>query len=444
MAARKHSRGLSPHPGVILVRPSSDRTAWRLRFKDPDTGRDAYERLDPIAFRTERARIEAARRKSNELAQRRLELIDGGPRKSGASVEDGVERFFRDNPQLRERTQEVYREAAGKLIEWCERERVRTLDDLSRGHLLRFRAMLIAEPISVPVVGGRKGDKQPGDRPRAAHTINKEIRAVARILTHLRIAELLPQLSGDDISDALARLRGEQNTIVFFSQSEIRDLLEAALAHDRATFRLTRAEKSMGLGGGETRRYAPVAPMVFAALATGMRFGELASLTWGQVNLDAIGDDGEPVGEIRLFGSGVKTGRGRVIDLAVSPALRSILNVMRDARKRHHADLVFGLSPDEANAAGKRMTASFGAPLGSPWQKCRRTCGTYLTNAPGIFGAASAYRSARQLGHSVVVAERNYVGVVRGIPRHARTIESAMGIEDLAAEIEEDQRSRPR
>jgi hypothetical protein len=59
----------------------------------------------------------------------------------------------------------------------------------------------------------------------------------------------------------------------------------------------------------------------------------------------------------------------------------------------------------------------------------RQTCGTYLTNAPGIFGAASAYRSAKQLGHSVAVAERHYVGLVRGIPRDARTLEGAMQVE---------------
>jgi hypothetical protein len=52
-----------------------------------------------------------------------------------------------------------------------------------------------------------------------------------------------------------------------------------------------------------------------------------------------------------------------------------------------------------------------------------------LTNAPGIFGAASAYRSAKQLGHSVAVAERHYLDVMRGIPREARTLEAAMQIE---------------
>ena len=61
--------------------------------------------------------------------------------------------------------------------------------------------------------------------------------------------------------------------------------------------------------------------------------------------------------------------------------------------------------------------------------------GAWLTNAPGIFGAASAYRSAKQLGHSVAIAEKCYLGLLRGIPREARTLDEAMGINDLLDEI---------
>lgn len=83
----------------------------------------------------------------------------------------------------------------------------------------------------------------------------------------------------------------------------------------------------------------------------------------------------------------------------------------------------------------KRLRASYGAPSSFEWQALRRTCGTFLTNAPGIFGAASAYRSARQLGHSVAVAERHYLGLERGIPREARTLEQAMQIEAEVQQI---------
>jgi hypothetical protein len=58
-----------------------------------------------------------------------------------------------------------------------------------------------------------------------------------------------------------------------------------------------------------------------------------------------------------------------------------------------------------------------------------------LRDAAEIFGAASAYRSARQPGHSLQVAEKHCLGLVRGIPRDARTLEAAMQIEDVMAKL---------
>ena len=65
----------------------------------------------------------------------------------------------------------------------------------------------------------------------------------------------------------------------------------------------------------------------------------------------------------------------------------------------------------------------------------RRTCAAVLTNAPAIYGAASAYRSAKRLGHSVVVAERHYVDLLRELPNQAKTLEAALGIEARSQQI---------
>jgi hypothetical protein len=43
--------------------------------------------------------------------------------------------------------------------------------------------------------------------------------------------------------------------------------------------------------------------------------------------------------------------------------------------------------------------------------------------------------SAPQLGHSVAVAERHYLGVHRGIPKDAHTLEAAMQIEDTMRDV---------
>jgi len=90
-----------------------------------------------------------------------------------------------------------------------------------------------------------------------------------------------------------------------------------------------------------------------------------------------------------------------------------------------------GLEPYTAaivESTRRRLLKDYGAPP-FDWQTLRSTCATYLTNAPGVFGAATVYLSAKQLGHSVAVAERHYLGVHRGIPRDARTLEDAMRLD---------------
>jgi hypothetical protein len=42
---------------------------------------------------------------------------------------------------------------------------------------------------------------------------------------------------------------------------------------------------------------------------------------------------------------------------------------------------------------------------------------------------------SRQLGHSVLVAEKHYAGLIRGIPIEARTLEAAMQIEREADQV---------
>ena len=134
--------------------------------------------------------------------------------------------------------------------------------------------------------------------------------------------------------------------------------------------------------------------------------------------------------------SATKTKRARTIGLEVSPALRTILKGMQKGKR--DADFVFGgaepYTADMIEAARDRMIELFDAPK-FDWQLLRSTCSTYLTNAPGIFGSASAYMSARQLGHSVTVAEKHYVGLHRGISRKATTLEAAMQIESNLREL---------
>src|SRR5262249_26484355 len=127
-----------------------------------------------------------------------------------------------------------------------------------------------------------------------------------------------------------------------------------------------------------------------------------------------------------------KTKRARTVGLEVSPTLRRLLAALNE---QNDTGNVLGITYDGAAAAAKRLKADFGAPAQFGWQVLRSTCGTYLTNAPSIFGAASAYQSAKQLGHSVAIAEKHYVGVLRSIPCTATTLEAAMEIEPLVERV---------
>jgi len=434
MAKRKRIR--SPHPGVVLIPPDPEHghPTWRARYLDPDSGRTVKVRLDPLAVPTAETRRDWAIRKAKALAKRRLELDGGAPRATGTALPDALDQYFKDHPHLRPRTRQIYKRVADGLASWAASVGLRSADDLTGPRLVAFRAELVKETRRVHVEGGKRGELKASNVQRSPNTVNSELRAIGTVLGYLRRLGLLPRLTSDDLRDGLKKLKAPPQRIDYRKPAELRAVLNAALRHDAATFTATRDEHADGNARralqqgqkGSTARYTPIAPIIAAALVTGLRFQALIDLDWKHVDLDARDHEGSTAGEITPpVGSATK--RAGIIGLEISPALRKMLAAMH--LKGGGQGAVFGLTREEAKASIRRLVDEYGAPAGSSWQAFRRTCGCYLTNAPGIFGAASAYRSAKQLGHSVAVAERHYVDVVRGIPREARTVEAAMQIE---------------
>jgi len=408
----------SAHPGVVLIPPKDGHPTWRARCQSPDTGGRTFVRLDPQgAGRSAETRRRWAIERSRAIAKRSDEISSGAPRASGTQLRAAVQRYFDDHPRLRKRTLEIYQLHAEEFIAWADSAGIRKSDDLTRAHLVAFQAARAGLRKHVSS-SGKKGAKTQTKTLRSPATINIELRAVRTILGYLRRLGLTVRLQSDDLTDGLKRVPASHDAPEFLRPPDIRKLLLACQAHDAETFKATREEHAGKSPKGSTPRYEPIAPLVVVALLSGMRYGELLGLDWSEVDLDE--------GEIRLT-SKTKTKRARTVDLSLSPVLVEILGAQ--APKAERKGPVWKLTGDEVKAAAKRLTSKYGAPGFWNWQALRRTCGTYLTNAPGIFGAASAYRSARQLGHSVQVAERHYLGVVK-VAKEAGTVEAAMQVED--------------
>jgi integrase len=438
--AKRRRRIRSPHPGVKLnarVLPSG-RTQWRARFTDPDTGRKTDVTLDPVALPTHEARRLWAVRKAQSIAKEHMEVASGAPRSNAKPLADALN-AFRESAALRLRRKTIvtYELAIARLLTWAERSGIESTADLTRVRLAHFRAYLVAAPCKTAKRGGTRGARKETARKRSPVSINVELRSSKTLLNAWRVAGLLPHLDRDAIGDALKLLPVPREQPEFLAPAKLQKLLRAALRHDTAVFAETRQEHAGLKPLGTTVRYEPISFFTTFLLLTGCRRGEALGLTWDDVDLDAVDSQGHVVGEIRLKAAATKTKRARTIGLEVSPALRSLLAAMK---LRAASDVAAGLrvfggathyTADLVATARQRLIREYGAP-DFDWQTLRSTCATFLTNAPGIFGAATVFMSARQLGHSVTVAERHYLGVHRGIPHDARTLEAAMQIEDLA------------
>lgn len=451
MARTKKRRIRSPHPGVVLLQrvlPSGTVT-YQARYRDPDTGRVRKPLLDLTELSTHDRRREWAIDLSEHLAKRRMDLKRGAPKRTITPLGTAIDDFYKSAAlRLRPATVSTYKLRIGRFRDWAAAVGVRLVEELTPAHLATFREVIIADGRKAVVRGGRRGQRAADEKVRAAATMNSFFTNAKTLLNHLRALGIAPLLSRDSISDSLKPLPVPHEQPGFLTQSQLDKLLRAASAHDAQCFIETRNEHARLRVPGTTRRYVPIAPFIAFLLLTGCRRGEALSLRWSDVDLDALDNQESKVGVIRLRATATKTHRARTIGLEVSPALRDLLAAMRE--RADGAERVFRFvdadgkeapyTSDLVEAARRRLHA---APYDAPmfdYQLLRSTCATYLTNSPGIFGNATAFLSARQLGHSVAVAERHYLGVIRGISKSAHSLEAAMGVASAMNVIEMKQR----
>ncbi|MDC1142289.1 tyrosine-type recombinase/integrase [Planctomycetota bacterium] len=441
MAKKTKRRNRTPHTGVKVKRISRQSgTAYVARWSDPETGKEcqlAFSKLKP-AITTREGREAWAIDKAKDLAKRRAAIASGVVVSSKTKLSEAIENYFLTAAAegLKKATLTGYADGTKPLALWCRKHGVQHTEEITGAKLEAFRKYFIGLKAKTPAKGKGvgKGVWEAGTKPRSPYTINNGLSAVRTILNQWRREGLLPQMTSDDISDHLRRVKVQKNTPHFLRSSEIVAVLKAAQRHDDASYTFARRGTTSTTG---EYQYTPVYEFLIAVLLTGCRFAEIAGLRWDEVNLEA--------GEILLQGDRTKTGHGRRIALDVSPTLKTMLERLqiqkgasrfvfsdragRDVkRQKGNQNKDAGMDRNAADRARKRLIAKFGAPEFT-WHDLRRTCGTFLACAPGMYAGAGAFHAAKRLGHSVVVSERHYAGAVTDIPKDAATLEAAMGIE---------------
>lgn len=397
-----------------------------VRFVDADTKRETDLSCGKLGLTTDQARRAWAIRKSRALAARNGELALGAPTRPQKDLHEALDELYQSTAQTRSpNTVKRYRATGNLITVWAKSRGIQKTDAIGPVQLADLSEYFCA-------ARKRRGAARPAGR--SAATINADLRHAKAMLNRWRAKGLVPLLTRDAVSDGLRPVPMDRPQPVFFRTPECIRILRAAQAHDQETFGETRAEHRGDGTPGATLRYTPIAPFVLFMMMTGLRKSEALALEWSDVHLGA--DHLSSEGELRLRSETTKWKRARTVGLEVSPALHLLLKAMR--LRAGDAKYVFGsrvpLAPAAVDGARKRLYASYGAPSFT-WKDLRSNCASFLTNAAGIYGAASVFRSCAQLGHSVRVAETHYVGLIRNIDRDARTLEGAMRIEDVARDL---------
>jgi integrase len=399
------------------------------RFTDPDEGREIDVAMERLGLTSEAGRVEWAIRKSKQIRQRLAELASGAPKVGSTPVEDAIELWKTANVAgWRPPTVVRYDKALKTFRAWAGTEGLARIEDLGPEQLGRLRDFMVNKRKDQPRAGGARGERIATAEVRAASSMNSDLACLKSMLNQLRKRGHLPRLDRDAVCDLLKGVRVDRERPAYLQPRECQRLLDAAIRHDCEVFTMTRREHAGMLPAGSTRRYLPISPFVATVLLTGCRKSEVTGLR-DELDLESLDHSRQRVGRIVLRADRVKNRWAREVGLEVSPGIRRILAALALAAPAD-ATFVFGdeegLSEYLVESSRKRLVDVYGAPEFT-WQMLRATAATFLTNS-GIFGAATHYQSARQLGHSVVVAQQHYVGIERGIDPGLRTLDEVLGV----------------
>jgi integrase len=391
---RPRGKKRADHRGVFIVPPRGPKAPyWRMRFKCPDTGKLRFVRLTGEQARTVDARRDAAVEMWQSLRGRSTELRAGAERLIDADnpVSETFELYFAGRgARKRPLTQGAYRRGVNAFLAWCALPAVSITRcrQVTPGKLRAYASYAAALKL------------EDGSGVRAATTVNNALARLGAPLVELAAENKFP-LTREQVRAALHPLKAATEKKPFYRSPMLRKIADACTRHD--------AESYDGAHSGR------MLPTVLFVLLTGLRANEALRIEWRDVGIDEDGN-----ARISVRREIAKTDRRRSIYLKHSPLLAHLVS---DPRGR--TGTILGGSTETLGTARERIAERFSVAFDC--QALRRTCGTYLTCAPSIFKAAAPYMSATQLGHSVQVAQSNYVGVV-SVSSDACTTEDAMSL----------------
>jgi len=397
MAKQRAKRRQLAHRGVRIMQLADGRTV--ARWSDPLGGAQRQQSLDSLGLRTRDERASWAAAKAAELNALRRAAALGSVEARREDVAASVASYLESVAHQPTRTSK--QQPLRDFVAWSTENRLPTLADLTGPRLMRWRDYVLS----------------PARSKHAPSTRSQWLVASGIFLRWALRRGLCPRLSSDTIGAACRRAPVPRDPIEILRQPQLRLFLQACLAHDQ-----------------DPRRRRKVAAFALCVLLSGCRLVEGLDLQWSEIDLQA--------GEIRLPAARTKTRTGRTITFRETPSLGALLTVMRQRAGDDQAKgRVFYWLEVRTWQEALRVAVKGAPGLDLSTHTLRRTAGSFLTCAPGIYGGASAFLSAKRLGHGVDMAERCYVGVLRDLPADARTLEAAAGIEDLAAAIVDAQRA---
>jgi integrase len=389
---RRKDRKKSP-PGVRIRKPRAGqrKVCWSLEWKrDPVTGRGGTLTL-PAKVQSREAAWPYAFRKSQQLQEQRVQKRLGALKIDQPSVPmlDEAQSYLDEmvtdgcSPASIRNSEDVLRQ----LSSWLAKQGCASMAQLTFAALQAW-------------ADARRAVLKANGKPRLYTSVNQEYKVVNAMLTRANEKQRAPQWGTDQRRAVLKKIkpsakdRAAVETIRVLTITEIRAVLAAAVAYDRAQL----ADRP------KYRRL--LAPDLAVLLLTGMRRAELSQALLMDVQLGAPSKhdpDNVKVDQIALRDGTTKGGIGRMLPLTCFTVIGvELLREIMRGRGRHE-----WLSENTYQTLGSKLGKLRklpGVPADLTLKTLRTTCCTYELHLSGV----SAALILKRQGHTEDVANKHY------------------------------------